>query len=316
MWKENNVSGTKPTYQSLLTGLSGLLGPVHAKSEGKPDDAITIEPDILASIVTVLGAVEDERKKTPGGVLHSPFVDLAIRSASHFFVERSVRSFCEKVLDEVIAEVGAGSGAFLLFQTSETEARVMAARNDRAESVEHDPRISRTTLREIASGNDSVLVHDARVDELLANEESAQQLELRSVLAIPLRFKDFLAGAIYLENQRASGAFGEQDLELLRALGRLIAVFLNVSLRLDKEIETRKRLYRELKGKNYFHGLVGSSPRMPRGHRTRRAGRADAGDSAHRGREWNGQGARRARRAQSERSRGQTARGRELRRSS
>ncbi len=260
--KENNVSGTKPTYQSLLTELSGLLGPVHAKSEGKPDDAITIAPDILASIVTVLGAVEDELKKTRGGVLHSPFVDLAIRSASHFFVERSVRSFCEKVLDEVIAEVGAGSGAFLLFQTSETEARVMAARNDRAESVEHDPRISRTTLREIASGNDSVLVHDARVDELLANEESAQQLELRSVLAIPLRFKDFLAGAIYLENQRASGAFGEQDLELLRALGRLIAVFLNASLRLDKEIETRKRLYRELKGKNYFHGLVGSSPRM------------------------------------------------------
>ena len=107
-----------------------------------------------------------------------------------------------------------------------------------------------------------MLVHDARFDELLANEESAQQLELRSVLAIPLRFKDFLAGAIYLENQRASGAFGEQDLELLRALGRLIAVFLNASLRLDEEIETRKRLYRELKGKDYFHGLVGSSPRM------------------------------------------------------
>ena len=63
VWKENNVSGTKPTYQSLLTELSGLLGPVHAKSEGKPDDAITIEPDILASIVTVLGAVEDERQK-------------------------------------------------------------------------------------------------------------------------------------------------------------------------------------------------------------------------------------------------------------
>ena len=166
------------------------------------------------------------------------------------------------MLDEVIAEVGAGSGAVLLFQTSETEARVMAARNKRLESIEHDPRVSRTILRQIASGDDSVLVDDARIDELLANEESAQQLNLRSVLAIPLRFKDFLAGAIYLENQGASGAFSEQDLTLLRALGRLIAVFLNASLRLDEEIETRKRLYRELKGKNYFHGLVGSSPRM------------------------------------------------------
>ena len=259
---EDRVSPSKPTYQTLLDELRELLDRVHAQSAGKPNDPITISPETLGSIETVLTSVEDELKQTRDGVLHSPFVDLATRSATHFFVERSVRSFCEKVLDEVIAEVGAGTGALLLFQTSETEARVMAARNDRGDSIEHDPRVSRTILREIASGNDSVLVYDARFDELLANEESAQMLELRSVLAIPLRFKDFLAGAIYLENQRASGAFGEQDLELLRSLGRLIAVFLNASLRLDEEIETRKRLYRELKGKDYFYGLIGSSPRM------------------------------------------------------
>ena len=42
----------------------------------------------------------------------------------------------------------------------------------------------------------------------------------------------------------------------------LTAVFLNATLRLDEEVEARKRLYRELKGKTYFDGLVGSSPRM------------------------------------------------------
>ena len=161
------------------------------------------------------------------GVLHSPFVDLASRTATHFFEERSARRFSERVLDDLLSEVGAGSGAVLLFRSAESEAEVMAARNDRHQSIEHDPRVSRTIIREIAAGNDSVLVDDAQVDELLANEESAQQLELRSVLAIPLRFKDYLAGCIYLENQRASGAFGEKDLEFLRALGRLTAVFLN-----------------------------------------------------------------------------------------
>ncbi len=192
----------------------------------------------------------------------SPFADLATRTATHFFEERSSHRFSERVLDEMIAEVGAGSGALLLFRDPESEAVVMAARNDRKESIEHDPRVSRTIIREIASGNDSVLVDDAQVDALLADEQSAQKLKLRSVLAIPLRFKDYLAGAIYLENQRSRGAFGTQDLELLRALGRLIAVFLNATLRLDEEIEARKRLYRELKGRTYFDGLVGSSPRM------------------------------------------------------
>ena len=127
---EDKVSPTKPTYQSLLSELRGLLDRVHAKSAGKPNDAITISPEILVSIDTVLTAVDDELNTTRGSVLHSPFVDLATRSATHFFIERSVRSFCEKVIDEVITEVGAGSGAFLLFQTSDTEARVMAARND------------------------------------------------------------------------------------------------------------------------------------------------------------------------------------------
>jgi transcriptional regulator with GAF, ATPase, and Fis domain len=122
--------------------------------------------------------------------------------------------------------------------------------------------VSRTIIREIVQGLDSVLVEDAQVDALLANEESAQQLKLRSVLAIPLRFKTYLAGAIYLENQHARGAFGEWDRELLLAVGRLIAIFLNATLRLDEEIEARKRLYREIKGKTYFDGLVGSSPRM------------------------------------------------------
>jgi transcriptional regulator with GAF, ATPase, and Fis domain len=189
-------------------------------------------------------------------------VRLATRTATHFFVEESVQRFAERVLDELIAEVGAGSGALLLFRGSESEAEVIAARNDRIESIDHDPRVSRTILREITAGGDAVLIEDARVDDLLANEESAQELSLRSVLAIPLRFKNYLAGVIYMENQHAAGAFGEQDTELLRALGRLIAIFLNASLRLDEEIEARKKLYRELTGKTYFDGLVGSSTPM------------------------------------------------------
>jgi transcriptional regulator with GAF, ATPase, and Fis domain len=257
------ISEKGAAYHRVLSGLKGLHQQVHALSDsGLPQSPTTVAPEILRSFDTAISELQDELETMGTGVLHSPFVDLATRAATHFFEERSVHRFCERVLDDLLAEVGAGSGAVLLFRSTESEAEVMAARNDRHQSIEHDPRVSRTIIRQIAAGNDSVLVDDAEVDALLANEESAQQLKLRSVLAIPLRFKDYLAGAIYLENQRASGAFGEQDLALLRALGRLTAVFLNATLRLDQEIEARKRLYRELKGKTYFDGLVGSSPRM------------------------------------------------------
>ena len=249
------------SYQKVLTGLKGLHQRVHdlsAAHQPRP----SVAPEILQSLDAAITELEDELYTKGTEVLRSPFVDLATRTATHFFEERSAHRFSERVLDDLLAEVGAGSGTVLLFRSAESEAEVMAARNDRHQSIDHDPRVSRTIIREIAAGNDSVLVDDAQVDELLANEESAQQLKLRSVLAIPLRFKDYLAGCIYLENQRASGAFGDEDLELLRALGRLTAVFLNATLRLDEEVEARKRLYRELKGKTYFDGLVGSSPRM------------------------------------------------------
>ena len=258
----NSVEGRTSSYQRVLHQLRGLhqrlkdLGPAPAKP------GVTISPDILGSFDSTLSELEREVVSMWASVLDTPFVDLATRTAAHFFTERSVRRFSERVLDELIRELEAGSGALLLFRTPGTDAEVVAARNDRSESIEHDPRVSRTIIREIVQGLDSVLVEDAQVDALLANEESAQQLKLRSVLAIPLRFKTYLAGAIYLENQHARGAFGEWDRELLLAIGRLIAIFLNATLRLDEEIEARKRLYRELKGKTYFDGLVGSSPRM------------------------------------------------------
>jgi Nif-specific regulatory protein len=250
------------TYGKVLRNLEALRQRMKDLRPMAPRAEVRVSPDILGSVDDTIAEIEREVRSIETSGLDTPFVDLASRTATAFFVERSIHRFSERVLDELIAEVGAGSGALLLFRTQSTEAEVVAARNARKESVEHDPRVSRTIIGKIVEGLDSVLVRDARVDELLADEDSAQTLQLRSVLAIPLRFKDYLAGAIYLENPHEAGAFGEPDRELLLALGRLVAIFLNATLRLDEEIAARKRLYRELKGKTYFDGIVGSSRRM------------------------------------------------------
>jgi transcriptional regulator with GAF, ATPase, and Fis domain len=256
----DSVNKKTSSYEKVLHEIRGLHQRVRDLRPSKP--GVSVSPELLGTLDSALTALEREVVSMWANVLDSPYVDLATRTAAHFFTERSVRRFSERVLDELIREVGAGSGALLLFRHPGDDAEVVAARNNRNESIEHDPRVSRTIIREIVQGLDSVLVDDAQADALLANEESAQSLRLRSVLAIPLRFKSYLAGAIYLENQHARGVFGEWDRELLLAIGRLIAIFLNATLRLDEEIEARKRLYREIKGKTYFDGLVGSSPRM------------------------------------------------------
>jgi transcriptional regulator with GAF, ATPase, and Fis domain len=255
-----SVSKKISSYEKVLQEIRELHQRVRDLRRAK--SGVPLSPELLGTLDNALTALEREVVSMWANVLDSPYVDLATRTAAHFFTERSVRRFSERILDELIREIGAGSGALLLFRHPGDDAEVVAARNNRNESIEHDPRVSRTIIREIVQGLDSVLVDDAQADALLANEESAQSLRLRSVLAIPLRFKSYLAGAIYLENQHARGVFGEWDRELLLAIGRLIAIFLNATLRLDEEIEARKRLYREIKGKTYFDGLVGSAPRM------------------------------------------------------
>jgi transcriptional regulator with GAF, ATPase, and Fis domain len=195
-------------------------------------------------------------------VRQSRLADLATRLAIHFFTEQSVTRFCDRVLQEVIKETRAQSGAFILFGRDPAEANIVAARDFKLGRVpKEDVRVSRTILAQIREGETSVLVEDARADKRFMGEESVEGLALRSVLAIPLRVEDYLAGAIHLENARAAGAFDEEDRQLLLALGRVVTVYLNSAFRLDEEIAARQRIYAEIKGKTHF-GIVGSSPRL------------------------------------------------------
>jgi transcriptional regulator with GAF, ATPase, and Fis domain len=188
---------------------------------------------------------------------------LATRIAVHFFIEDSMPRFCERVLDELIDDVGAGSGALILFDSETSDAKVIAARDAGRQNLDPERlRVSRTILSKIVEGEDSVLVEDALSDAMLRDEESVQQLNLHSILAIPLRFQDYLAGAIHLENEQAAGAFGEEDRALLLGIGRLITIYLNAAFRLGEEVAARRRIYQELKGKTHFDGIVGSSPRL------------------------------------------------------
>jgi transcriptional regulator with GAF, ATPase, and Fis domain len=106
------------------------------------------------------------------------------------------------------------------------------------------------------------LIEDALSDEKLGSEESIRGLTLRSIMAIPLRMEDYLAGAIHLENEATKGAFDEPDLKLLLDVGRLVAIYLDSAFRVNEEIAARQRIYSELKGRTRFDGVVGSSPKL------------------------------------------------------
>jgi GAF domain-containing protein len=224
-----------------------LLGMLDCVSERlkKPED-LTRPKNVTKFLHDLHGQIntmkELVRDLSPS-IQQSRFAALSTRLAVHFFTERSMQRFCENVLDELIQETGATTGAFVLFDEKTSEVQIVAARSSGMESLSLDEhRISRTILSRILDGESSVLIDDAISEHDLGIEDSVRNLPLRSVLAIPLRVEDYLAGAIYLENAEVVGAFDELSRQLILEVGRLVTVYLDSAFRLNEEIRARQAI--------------------------------------------------------------------------
>ncbi|WP_026950692.1 adenylate/guanylate cyclase domain-containing protein [Algoriphagus mannitolivorans] len=99
----------------------------------------------------------------------------------------------------------------------------------------------------VLHSQESVVLHDASSDERFGQDFYFQKHPIKSVICVPIRFKQKLKGLVYLENNLAFGAFGENIAEILRLLSTQMGISIeNAELYTSLE-ETNKNL--ELKVK-------------------------------------------------------------------
>ncbi len=87
----------------------------------------------------------------------------------------------------------------------------------------------------------------------------------RSILAVPLVSGDRRIGAIYLRSGTAAGAFSEEDLQLLAAVGLMAGAVFEDASEFDR-LEARNRLL--LEEVRVRHEMVGESPKMSEVYQT------------------------------------------------
>lgn len=96
------------------------------------------------------------------------------------------------------------------------------------------PQISYTILNEVLETGESLLADNAYKDERLQNNVSIAQLTLRSVLCVPLVYKEKVIGAVYVDNRLRSGVFEQREKTLLSAFANQASVaFENARLYMD-----------------------------------------------------------------------------------
>ncbi len=124
-----------------------------------------------------------------------------------------------QVVDAVMELTDAERGAMV----------VMAADGSRREVTreldgQQGSQLSRSIIDRVLAEGEPVLSVDAIADERFDGSRSISHLNLRSVLAVPLRFRGETLGAVYVDHRLRRGNFDEQDLAEVERFAELAAL--------------------------------------------------------------------------------------------
>ena len=86
------------------------------------------------------------------------------------------------------------------------------------------PQISMSIVRDVIASGNPLLADNAYKDERLAESQSIINFTLRSVLCVPLQYKDETIGVVYVDNRLVAGIFSEREFNLLLAFANTAAV--------------------------------------------------------------------------------------------
>jgi Nif-specific regulatory protein len=167
---------------------------------------------------------------------------------------RDQESLQWQLLGLVFDVVPAERGAILLFDEKDEFSSVVGW--DRVRGPAHPVRVSRTVIKRVRSDGVGVLVSG---DSSFAHVQTLRELQVRSVLCVPLTDSTKVSGAIYLDSKNPKIDFDESHLQIMTAVGGIVSLaFENVRhwQRLRQENE-------ELRAQvGLQHNMLGASPRM------------------------------------------------------
>jgi len=121
-----------------------------------------------------------------------------------------------QVMDSIITLTGAERGYIVLFDEVSGDLRLAVARNVDQQKIEgRSMELSRTVIERAVASGKGIVTNNALEDERFSNQESVVGLQLRSIMCAPLRVRNRILGAVYVDNRLYSDAFKDDDLELL-----------------------------------------------------------------------------------------------------
>jgi PAS domain S-box-containing protein len=131
-----------------------------------------------------------------------------------------------EAMDNVINLTGAERGYIALTNPFSDEFEFRIARDP--EQLDKQGRVtfqgSRTILGEVLETGKTLLTDNAYNDPRMQDNVTVARLALRSVVCVPLKLKDRVIGAVYVDNRLRAGIFTQREANLLTAFANQAAV--------------------------------------------------------------------------------------------
>lgn len=97
---------------------------------------------------------------------------------------------------------------------------------DRTGAAVPDLRVSQSVIRQVLDEAKSLALLDTQEDERFATQASIMDLQLRSIMCVPLRAGKDVMGVLYVSSQSVARTFGPDDLAVLEGLAGQVSLAL------------------------------------------------------------------------------------------
>jgi adenylate cyclase len=172
-------------------------------------------------------------------------VDLGIRDHLLYEFARDLSSSLEldvvldKVRDRVITLMKASRG-FIVLVDPVTGTISVPTSGSEADSERNRLFLgSRTVIEQVVRTGQAVVSTDASLDDRFKGQQSVILQNLRSIIAVPLRTKGKVIGAVYVDNPFQTAIFEEKDKEFLQAISDLAAIGIDNARQYKRSDELR-----------------------------------------------------------------------------
>ncbi len=196
---------------------------VQSAADTEAQEPVTILAAIDAAAVSVLGtglAARPDRE----AFLQERLTIICKLSQSIGTIQ-TVDELLDRILDEIFRAFPAAERASVVLTGTERGQLVARASRGRADESA-SAGISRTIALKVIKERQAVLCQDAMMDQRFSAAASVAQLNMRSLMCVPLLAGDEILGVIHVDTSDPEKRFSEGDLDLLAAMAVQAAVYI------------------------------------------------------------------------------------------